>query len=151
MPTDHTISTIAHVIQMAVAPVFLLSAISALLAVLTNRLGRIIDRARVVEGYLANRAQPMKDAWYDEIRALFHRMRQINFAITLCTIAALLICLVIVSLFLGSFLNTDFSRVIIFLFIVAMVALIGGLLSFLKEIFTATRSAYIEMPDFSPE
>jgi hypothetical protein len=137
------ISPIAHVIQLSVAPVFLLSGIGAILAVMTNRLGRIIDRARALEAQLEN-ASPERGAMLDaDLATLTHRARLIGPAITLCTATALLVCMVIAVLFLSASLHFDASVPVALLFIAAMLAFFLGLLWFLREIFVATSSLRI--------
>lgn len=138
---------IAHVIQQAVAPVFLLSGVAAMLNVLTNRLARVIDRARQFEKDYHD--LPIGDERHimrDRLAILSKRSRLSNLAITLCTVCALLICLVIVTIFLSALFEINGSQWIAGLFIVAMLALIGGLLAFLQEIFIATASVRIDPP-----
>lgn len=135
-----------HAIQLAVAPVFLLSGVSAMLAVLTNRLARIIDRGRNVEAGLPRAAPETGPAMRDELAVLARRARLINWAISLCTVCALLICAVIVALFLGPFLRLNLSAAVAWVFIAAMIALCSGLVSFLREIFVATRHLRIGGP-----
>lgn len=137
------VSDIAHVIQLAVAPVFLLSGIGALLSVLTTRLGRIVDRARRLEDYLAGLDEHLHVPIHGELRILSRRARLANRAISLCTACALLICAVIGVLFVGAILHLDASLWIALLFIGAMAALILGLVLFLREIFLATASLCI--------
>lgn len=140
--------SLAHAIQLAVAPVFLVSGVGALLAVLTHRLSRIIDRARQLEAMLAS---PMADQHvYAELAALTRRAKLINRAIGLATTCALLICSVITLLFLGAFAGFDASTIVGVVFIAAMLALIGGLLSFLREVQIAIRSLRIGMPPQIP-
>lgn len=134
MDSDATITTLAHVIQLAVAPVFLLTGIGALLSVLAGRLGRVIDRSRVLEGSGPCKDKAREALVTEEFVMLARRGHLINIAISLCTSSALLICLVIVALFVGAFLKTDLSIAIGLLFILAMLSLIGGLLFFLREI-----------------
>lgn len=137
------ISPIAHVIQLSVAPVFLLSGIGAILAVMTSRLGRIIDRARALEAQLEG-APPDRVAGIEsDLDALTHRARLIGPAITLCTATALLVCTVIAVLFMSAFLHFDASVPVALLFIAAMLAFFTGLLWFLREIFVATGSLRI--------
>lgn len=115
---------------------FLLTGVGALLSVLTGRLTRIIDRARWITEQM--RSQGEKPAHFgDELRALRKRMKLIDFSITLCTICALAICIVIASLFIGSFWQINVSKLVVFLFILGMAALIAALLFFLREIFVA--------------
>ncbi len=147
MPVAVTEIDIAHVIQQAVAPVFLLSGVAAMLNVLTNRLGRVIDRARRFEReYHDLPAGTERHDMRDRLATLSRRSRLINLAITLCTLCALLICLVIVTLFVAALMDVTASRWIAGLFIAAMLALIGGLIVFLQEIFIATASVRIDPP-----
>jgi hypothetical protein len=133
------ISTVAHVIQLAVAPVFLLTGIGAILAVITNRIARIVDRSRA----LNNSSEQIQAAHKDEMAMLARRARWVHWAVSLCTMSALFICIVIAALFVGSETGVDPSRAVSLLFISAMLALIFGLLCFLREIFLAT--GYVEM------
>ena len=101
------VNTVAHVIQLSVAPVFLLSGIGAILAVMTNRLSRIIDRARVLETRLEQATPETAVTVREDLVTLRQRAKLIGPAITLCTATALLICMVIAVLFLSSFLKFD--------------------------------------------
>lgn len=134
------VGDIAHVIQLAVAPVFLLSGVAATLTVLTNRLARIIDRARNLEAALPGALADAVDGIHQELSTLSQRATLIHRAITLCTTCALLICLVIIMLFLGALLTAEFSSLTALVFIVALCAYLGALVSFLLEIRVATAS-----------
>ena len=131
---------IAHSIQLSVAPVFLLSGVGIILTVLTNRLTRIIDRARSLENTLSTRTVDTDTNIHSELRLLSRRARMVQTAITLATTCALLICFVIVSLFAGVALARDLSQLIVILFIAALCAFIGALVAFLLEIRAATAS-----------
>jgi hypothetical protein len=143
MAQDTGITAIAHVIQLAVAPVFLLTGVAALLGVLTNRLARIIDRARVLEERLGVLGDTERAASEADLRTLSARARHINRAISLSVTCALLVCAVVAALFGGAFLEEDLSGLIGLVFIAAMLSLIGALVSFLLEIYIATRSLRI--------
>ena len=145
MQSDIVITTVAHVIQMAVAPVFLLTGVGAILTVLTNRLARIIDRARILEGRLPGSSEKEQAELHKALLTLMRRSRLIHWAISLCTMCALCICIVIAALFAGAFWVVDVSAVIGLLFIFAMVVLICGLVIFLREISMATASVRIGM------
>ncbi|WP_446809112.1 DUF2721 domain-containing protein [Methylomonas sp. 2BW1-5-20] len=134
MDTIANIPTVAHVIQQAVAPVFLLTGVAGILGVLTNRLGRTVDRFRLL--CKLNGAEA--EEYHGEMRTLVRRAHWIHLAITLCTTCALLICMSIVAMFLGVELAIDLSDAVSLLFVAAMLALIGGLLCFLREITLAT-------------
>lgn len=136
MPTANDVITVAHVIQQSVAPVFLLTGVGAILSVLSSRLGRVIDRFRILD----TMDDDKRIAYKSEIMILLRRARWIHWAISLCTACALFICIVIAALFLGSELNRDPSGTITTFFIAAMLALTAGLLCFLREIALATDS-----------
>lgn len=138
------ITDIAHSIQLAVAPVFLLTGVATTLTVLTNRLGRIIDRARSLELSLAEASPSAGTDAQEELHGLARRARLVHGAITLATTCALLICLVIVALFAGVALGRDLTALIVVLFIAALAAFVGGLVSFLLEIRAATSSLHFE-------
>lgn len=137
------VHSVAHAIQLAVAPVFLLTGIGALLTVMTNRLARVIDRARVLEHKLETVQGDDDGGIRSHLKTLAYRAKLIGRAINLCTTTALLVCTVIALLFIGTFLGLDPSMPVALLFIAAMVALVAGLLWFLREIFVATASLRI--------
>ncbi len=130
------ISDIGHVIQLAIAPVFLLTGVATMLTVLTNRLARIIDRTRVLEDRLRVASS---DEYSDELEVLYTRSHLINYAITASTGCGLLICLIIAFLFLGDTTNLPLDQYIAAMFVIAMVALIGAFVYLLREIFIASR------------
>ena len=138
------VAAIAHVIQLSVAPVFLLSGVSAMLGVLSTRLGRIIDRARMLETRVLNETETaVQVRLHGQIDVLARRARLVSHAISMCTTCALLICTVVISLFIGAFFAKDVSNVIGVTFIAALTALGGGLIMFLREIYLATRNLRI--------
>ncbi|MGY8816067.1 MAG: DUF2721 domain-containing protein [Gammaproteobacteria bacterium] len=142
MPENYTITAIANVIQLAVAPVFLLTGIGAILNVMTSRLSRIIDRDRVLKAQLPTEETAI-ELIETELAALSLRGKYINWSITFSTISALLVSAVVAILFLGAFVNFNVAVPVGFLFIIAMVVLIVALILFLKEIMLATTSIRI--------
>lgn len=140
MLNEPQIMSIAHVIQLAVTPVFLLTGIGAILSVLTNRLARIVDRGRYLEGLLASADSGESACAAADLVILSRRARLINWAISLCTACALLICSVIVVLFIAAFITPDISIPIALLFVAAMALLILALIILLSEIRLATAS-----------
>jgi hypothetical protein len=135
-----SIEAIAGVIQLAVAPVFLLAGIAGLLGVLSTRLGRIIDRARVIERRtLQTTREDQRALLRAETASLWRRIALINWAIRLCVSGALAVCLVIVTLFVGAFVRFDMASFVAVLFVVAMLLIIAGLVFLLREVGVATR------------
>jgi hypothetical protein len=138
---DSNLTDIGRVIQLAVAPVFLLTAIATLINAMNTRLGRIVDRRRVVQERLRNlKDEEAADAGR-EMQLLGQRSRLVYFAIFCNVLSALLVCLVVAGAFLGALLKVDLARPVAFLFIGAMLAMIAGLGLFLREVYTAVRSA----------
>lgn len=143
MPSS--LNDIAHVIQLAVAPVFLLTGVGALLAVLSGRLGRAVDRSRVVEEQLPDLDQAALAGAREELALISRRTRLIYTAIALAVLCALLICVLIAVAFIDAFLAINLARFLATLFVLAMLALIASLLAFLREIFLAVSSARTAM------
>jgi hypothetical protein len=136
-----SVSDLAEVIQIVVAPVFMLTGIAGFLNVMSGRLGRIVDRARVIERRVAILKNPenLKASQF-ELKYLWRRIKIINHSIGMCTASALFVCAVVVSLFLGEFLLIDLSNVVVGLFVIALFLLIVALISFLKEVQLATHT-----------
>ena len=137
------ITNVAHVIQLAVAPVFLLTGVGAILSVLVNRLGRVVDRFRALESKLTEARDDALATAQTEMATLARRARMIHWAIGLCTGCALLVCMVIATLFIGSITEVEMPGTIAMLFITAMLLLVSGLLCFLREIALATGSVHV--------
>jgi hypothetical protein len=130
---------ISHIIQLAIAPVFLLTGVGTKLGVLTSRLARIIDRARVVEELLQKNPDHTEDL-ETELEELYQRSHLINRAITLSTTTGLLVCLVIALLFTGDATGLALDKWIAALFVTGIFSLIGSFIYFMREIFVATKT-----------
>jgi CBS domain containing-hemolysin-like protein len=134
---------IAHLIQVALTPIFLMTAVGVTLNVLTNRLARIVDRARNLENSL-NRPESVAPAdAHRQLGVLARRSVYINAAITLIIASGLLISLVVVLLFVNAFLRWNLSAAIAIVFILSMLSLALSLLAFLIEVRIATRALRI--------
>jgi len=136
-------SDISHVIQLAVAPVFLLAGIGAFINAFASRLGRIFDRSRKLEAAWLTCEADQRPAIRAEMAALRRRARLTYVGIALDILAALLVCLLIALAFAGHFFGFATRGLIAGLFIAAMLSLIGGLLAFLREVFIAVSSLTI--------
>lgn len=144
------ITDITHVIQLAIAPVFLLTAIGTLIAVLNVRLGRNIDRRRLMEEELRGSSEDKQTdeqrARQRELRLLARRVRLIYFAMLSAGLGALLVCLVVAGSFVGALVAVDISREVAVLFILAMFAVIGCLGMFLREVYLAVTTGRHKIP-----
>jgi hypothetical protein len=147
MALPETIPDISHAIQLAVAPVFLLTGIASLLGVMTNRLARIIDRGRFFELHWQELDEGARVAAHKEMGSLERRRRLASAAINACTFAALLVCLVVATLFVEALLNLPLKWVAGVLFLLSMVALVSGLGAFLREVYLATHVVRLQRAD----
>ncbi len=132
--------TITHAIQLAVAPVFLLTAVAGMIGAVAGRLARIIDRARLVE----DRASATTDAEFlgramAELAELRQRGRLANGCIALLTLCGFLIGFTIILLFLSETLELQGARIALGSFLGAVVSFLLALVCFLVETWIATR------------
>lgn len=146
MAVETQLQDISHTIQLAVAPVFLLTAIATTLNVLTTRLGRIVDRARRVEGRLIAAAAGEAPVTFAELRLLVRRARLIQIALTFGTGSALFVCLTIATAFVGYMLDARWGGAMAILFITAIGAYVGALGCFLREVFWAYQTLTFALP-----
>ncbi len=136
---------LSHVIQLSIAPVFLLSAIGTILIVLSTRLGRIVDRMRVQTERMETAATDHRAKMKAELKTLHRRRRLIDMAIAFATVSALIVCLVIAMAFLGYILKVRTGLAMATLFVIAMFAFIGALTLFLSEVLYAGAVMYQEL------
>ena len=134
------LNDIWHVIQLAIAPVFLLMAISTLIGVLTQRLARAVDRRRSLACALPALAGPVADVARQEHEHELHRARVIYVGISMGVLSEFCVATLISLAFIDAFVAADLSVLIALLFVSAMVALVASLGLFLREIFLAVNS-----------
>ena len=137
------ITEVGDVVRIAVAPVFLLSGVGITLTLMTSRLARVVDRARALEQAESSTHESELGELNHRLETLELRSRLLGAAIALCTVCALLVSLVVVTLFLGALLDFRLGLVIAILFLVAMLSFIGALALFLREILFATKTLRI--------
>jgi hypothetical protein len=141
LPMASSLSDIAHVIQLAIAPVFLLTAIGTVLSVLTGRLARAVDRRRSLMAAVSDVVESgVADLVQQEIAFEVRRIGLMYVAISMAVMSALLVCSLISLAFLDALADWHLGKLIAVLFVLAMVALIGSLSVFLREIFLAVNS-----------
>ena len=140
---DPRLSTVAATIQIAIAPVFLLAGIGAILNVLAGRLSRIIDRTRILEGLHPRSTGPEHDRHVWELRILDKRISVINAALSLCVASAVAVCIVVALLFVARLVNLHIGQAVALLFIGAMAMLTIGLILFLIEVRISLRAIHV--------
>lgn len=141
MPGESHFYDIARVIQLAIAPVFLLTAIATIINVLIARLARAVDRRRVLEEHLPEYVDERREQAQRELDMLSRRISLVMWATALAVLSALMVCLLIGMAFVGAFIATDLSRPVAVLFTAAVAGLTGCLMIFLREISIAAISA----------
>lgn len=146
-PPASSVSDIAHIIQLSVAPVFLLAGIGSILNVMASRLGRVVDRARGIERDLeaadaGSDLQRLRRA-QAELRTLDRRIQLAHGALSLCGGSAVFICLLVGLLFLADLMKFGIGRPVAVLFVLAMALVTAGLMLFLGEIYVAMRSVRV--------
>ena len=145
MAFEPHVPEIAGVIQLAVAPVFMLTAVGTIIAALNIRLGRAVDRRRDLEERLHRMSAEELPSARDELATIARRIRFVYLSILFAVVSGLFICLLIAGAFVGAFVRTDISTTLSAMFVLAVLALIVCLLLFLREIFLA-----VSTPRHSP-
>ncbi|KQM98784.1 MULTISPECIES: DUF2721 domain-containing protein [unclassified Sphingomonas] len=140
MEFEPVLSTVAKTIQTAIAPVFLLAGIGAILNVMVGRLARIVDRARDLEKLHPSSIGPEHDRHVFELRLLDRRIRVINSAVFLVVLSAVANCTVVAMLFTAELLDLRLGKAVAIAFILSMLLLIGGLTWFLVEVRMSVRA-----------
>jgi len=143
MDTTTTLAELSNPIGLALAPMFLFMGIAGFLSMLSLRLGRVIDRGRLLDSRIGQVALPEQseveyEALCQEAALIWRRIFYMNWSIRCAVCSALLVCLVVMCLFLSGFVAMDLAKVISGLFIVAMALLIVSLVFLLFEVGVAT-------------
>lgn len=142
-PANLSVNTVADVVRIAIAPVFLLSGIAAFVNVCTSRLSRIVDRSRDIEPKLLASRGREHERWLGELHVLDRRMRLVSWAISLSVLSAVLICAVVVLLFSASITRLHVATAIALLFIGSMTAIGLGFSVFLVETRVGSRAVRV--------
>ena len=138
-----SVNTVAEIVKLALAPVFLLSGIGAFLNVCASRLSRIVDRSRQIEPLLLNSRGAEHDRWLGDLKILDRRMSLVSWATALSVTSAVLTCLVVVLLFAASLTRTHVGTAIALLFIASMLTIGAGFAIFLLETTIASRAVRV--------
>jgi hypothetical protein len=137
MAFDAHVPEIAGVIQLAVAPVFMLTAVGTIIGALSVRLGRAVDRRRDLEERLHRMSAEEMPSARDELETIARRIRFVYLSILFAVVSGLFVCLLIAGAFIAAFVRTDISTTLGAMFVFAVLALTVSLLLFLREIFLA--------------
>ncbi len=140
-----TLQQLVPVIQTAVGPVILISGVGLLLLSMTNRFGRVLDRARLVARELPAAAEAQREHLSQQLGVLYRRAKIIRLAIILATASVLLAGLLIISLFLAALLQVEAALLVAMFFILCMTSLIGSLVVFLVDLHVSLTALRVEL------
>jgi len=140
-----SVAQLIPVLQTAIGPMILISGIGLLLLTMTNRLGRAIDRTRVLVGDLSNTAEAKREKTVAQLRILWNRARMIRLAIALASVSALAAAILIIVLFTTVLLQMESAWIIVTLFMVSLVSLIGSLVIFIRDINQSLAALKLEL------
>lgn len=129
------VDNITHVIQLSVAPVFLLTSIATMINAMNTRLSRIVDRRRVVIERRKSSDQGQNTESDLELTTLSRRSYLSYLGILFAVLSALLICLVMIGAFIGALISVDLSKTVAVVFILALSAVVVALGLFLREVY----------------
>src|SRR5271165_3476013 len=128
------LNELVPILQMAIGPVILISGVGLFLLSVTNRYGRVIDRARVLTQAMRTADAREAARLSPQLDILVRRARLIRAVVVLATLSVLLTCVIIIALFVSALLHLEIASLIIFLFILCMGSLVSSLMVFLADI-----------------
>jgi hypothetical protein len=145
-PATLSLEALIPTLQLAIGPVILISGVGLLLLCMTNRIARVIDRARVVaaEWELAGRAE--RDVCYAQLEILAQRGRLLRTSIALAAVSALLVAVLVILLFCGALFGLEIAAVIVALFVACMCSLIGSLVYFIWDVNLSLKALWLDFP-----
>ena len=150
MPTT-PLNEIVPVLQVAIGPVILISGVGLLLLTMTNRLGRAIDRARLLKAELSKRSDAEREQILAQVNIIYRRARMIRLSITLAALSVLLASALIITLFVAALLHLDLGFFVASLFIVCMGSLFVSLVAFIRDINLSLHALKLELNGVKPD
>jgi hypothetical protein len=140
-----SVAQLIPVLQTAIGPTILISGVGLLLLTMTNRLGRTIDRARILVRELPGASQHDRVKGAEQLRVLWRRARLIRLSIALASTSALFAAILIIVLFVTALLQIENAWLICALFIVCLACLIGSLVVFIHDVNQALAALKLEL------
>jgi hypothetical protein len=140
-----TLQQLIPVIQTAIGPVILISGVGLLLLSMTNRFGRVVDRARLLARELPQAGAPLREHLAVQLAILYRRAKIIRLAIILATASVLLAGILIISLFLAALLHVEAALLVTVCFILCVASLIGSLVVFLLDLQVSLTALRVEL------
>ena len=138
-------NSLLPVIQLAITPVILISGMGALMLTITGRMGRIVDRTRILAGQVRVATGEDRRHLDDQLEIMWRRARLIRRAVTFLGLSMLVACLLVVTIFGGALLGRDFGVVLLALFAASVLLLIAALVAFLQDIYVSLHALRLEV------
>jgi len=138
-------SSLLPVIQLAITPVILISGMGALMITLTNRMGRIVDRTRILAGQVGQARDADRRHFENQLEIMWQRAQLIRQAVNFNGLSMLVGCLLVVAIFGGAMLGRDFGLVLLVLFAGSIFLLIASLAAFLRDIHVSLHALQLEV------
>jgi hypothetical protein len=145
-----SVSQLIPVLQTAIGPVILISGVGLLLLTMTNRLGRVIDRSRILHLDLRKAPEAERPQIRAQLEILSRRAGLIRLAIALASFSVLLASILVIVLFLTALLQLEDAWLITALFIGCMLALIGSLIAFIRDVNLSLVALRLELGESRP-
>jgi hypothetical protein len=139
------------ILQISIGPVILISGVGLLIGSMNNRLGRTIDRSRVlIES--RNRASDatQRDSQQDQLTILWRRAKILRTAITLAAFCVLLVAILIIVVFIGALTKLEIGFIVVTLFIAGLSSLIGSLVYFIRDVNMSLHALELEISSAAP-
>lgn len=143
-----TFKEIIPILQLSIGPVILISGVGLILLSITNRYGRVIDRARKIAE--AVRIESETDSLKKQRTILVHRAYVLRLSILFSVTSILFAALLVIALFVAAVFNFDSAKIIIFPFIACLVSLVAGVIIFMIDVNISLRALQIEL-EYSPK
>jgi hypothetical protein len=141
-----SIESLIPTLQLAIGPVILISGVGLLLLCMTNRIARVIDRARIVAADCQVVGADELDTCYVKLVILSQRARVLRSSIALAALSVLLVAVLVILLFCGALLRVEIAGVIIAIFVGCMLSLIGSLVSFIWDVNLSLQALWLDFP-----
>jgi hypothetical protein len=141
-----SIESLIPTLQLAIGPVILISGVGLLLLCMTNRIARVIDRARIVAADCQVVGTDELETCYEKLGILSQRARVLRSSIALAALSVLLVAVLVILLFCGALLHVEIAGIIIALFVGCMLSLIGSLVSFIWDVNLSLQALWLDFP-----
>lgn len=138
-------------IQLAITPVILITGLGSLMLTMTNRLGRIVDRTRILAGQARTASGEERAHVESQLRILFRRAKLVRMAVSLATMSMFVSGLLVVAIFLSALSGLEAGPVLLALFVAAIGLLLGALVYFLRDINVTLTALALEVRRAVPD